>query len=244
MFRFERTDCDFPFYRGNPVTIDVAGWLIVVASVAVAFAALIMTQPMFTSGIGTFIPALIFVMIPLVTLAVVAGTQAPRALFRPLRGKDIAIILGFFVLNMIVTGAVGMLVNTLFETSANPAGDRAAAATGIEQVIFFGWTGVQLLGEEIFTILPFLAFLAFLDRMLSRRSAIVLAALGISVIFALVHLPTYQWNVPQALIGLVPVRLVLLTPFLITRNIWVSAAVHILNDWTIFSLAILGAAAT
>lgn len=107
----------------------------------------------------------------------------------------------------------------------------------------FGWTGVQALGEEICTILPFFALLAFFDRRLSRRSAIVLAALGISVIFALVHLPIYPWNLPQALIGLVPVRIVLLMPYLMTRNIWVFEAVPILNDWTIFSLAILGASA-
>ena len=107
----------------------------------------------------------------------------------------------------------------------------------------FGWTGVQALGEEICTILPFLAFLAFFDRRLSRRSAIVPAALGISVIFALVYLPTYPWNLPQALIGLVPVRIVLLMPYLMTRNIWVLAAVHILKDWTIFFLAILWASA-
>lgn len=107
----------------------------------------------------------------------------------------------------------------------------------------FGWTGVKVLGEEIFTILPFLALLVFLDRRLSRWSAIVLAALGISVIFALVHLPTYPWNLPQALIGLVPVRIVLLVPYLMTRNIWVFAPLHILKDWTIFSLAIFGASA-
>ncbi|MGI3169917.1 CPBP family intramembrane glutamic endopeptidase [Pseudooceanicola sp. C21-150M6] len=240
MFRFEQADSDLPFYRGAPVAIGATGWWIVLASVAIAFAALIITQPVFPTGIGTFIPALLFVTIPLFTLASVAGTSAPGALFRRLWRKDIAIILGFFVLNGVVTVLVGLLVTLLFETASNPAGDRVTGAIGLDQIYFFGWTAIQLLGEEIFTILPFLAFLAFLDRRMKRKPAVVIAALGTAVIFALVHLPTYQWHVPQAVIGLVPIRLVLLMPYLITRNIWTSTATHILNDWTIFGLAMIG----
>lgn len=242
MFRFERADSDLPFYRGVPVGIGPVAWLVVLASVAGAFAALITTQPIFRTGFGAFVPALLFVLIPLATLAIVAGTRAPLALFRPLRRVDAAIIVGFFVLNGIATILLGLLVTQLFETAANPAGDRAAAAGGLDRVLFFGWTAVQLLGEEILTILPFLAFLAFLDRLVPRKTAIAIAALGAAVIFALIHLPTYQWNVPQALIGLVPIRIILLMPYLITRNIWASAGTHILNDWAIFGLSMVGGA--
>ncbi|EAQ03491.1 possible CAAX amino terminal protease family protein [Pseudooceanicola batsensis HTCC2597] len=241
-FRFERADCDLPLYRGRPVHIGPAGWLLVLASVAVAFGALMKTQPMFPSGFGTFIPALLFVLIPLGTLAAVAGPRAPLSLFRPVRRRDGAIILGFFVLNAVATILLGLLVTHLFHTVANPAGDRVASAAGLDRILFFGWTAIQLLGEEIFTILPFLAFLAFLDRMMPRKAAIALAALGAAVIFALIHLPTYQWNLPQALIGLVPIRIILLMPYLITRNIWVSTGTHILNDWAIFGLSLLGGA--
>lgn len=243
MFWFERRDCDLPFYRGAPVGVSPLGWGLVLIAVAIAFYVLMRTQPIFGSGFGTFIPPLLFVLIPLGTLALVAGGSAPLALFRPLRGRDAGIIVGFFVLNAIATILLGLLVTNLFHTVANPAGDIAASVTGMDQVLFFGWTAIQLLGEEVFTILPFLAFLAFLDRFLQRKAAIALAALGAAVIFALIHLPTYQWNVPQALIGLVPIRIILLLPFLITRNIWASTGTHILNDWAIFSLSMVGAGA-
>ncbi len=243
MFRFERRDCDLPFYRGVPVSITLSGWLIVLASVAVSFAALITAQQRFQTGFATFIPALLFVLIPLAALAATAGPRAPRALFKALRRRDFAIILGFFVLNAIATILLGSLITGLFDAAANPASDRAASASAFDRVLFFGWTAIQLLGEEIFTILPFLAFLTFLDRRMPRKTAIVVAALGAAVIFALIHLPTYQWNVAQALIGLVPIRIVLLLPFLITRNILVSAGTHILNDWAIFGLSMLGGAA-
>ncbi len=72
---------------------------------------------------------------------------------------------------------------------------------------------------------------------MSRKPALCLAALVAAIVFAMIHLPTYQWNVAQALVGLIPVRLVLLMPFIITRNIWVSTSVHVLNDWTIFGMS-------
>lgn len=239
MFRFERADSDLPFYRGVPVSISATGWLILLASVGIAFLALITTQPIFPSGPGTFIPALLSLLIPLATLAVVAGRRAPCALFGPIRRRDAKIIVGFFLLNAVVTITVGLVITNLFQSAANPAGDRVASASALDRVLFFGWTAIQLIGEEVFTILPFLAFLTFLDRRMRRKTAMALAVLGAAVIFALIHLPTYQWNLPQALIGLIPIRILLLMPYLITRNIWASAGTHILNDWAIFGLSMV-----
>lgn len=234
-FRFERTDCDLPYYQGG---FGLAGALIVMCSAAVAFAVLLNTQVLFHSGLAGFIPPLLFVLIPLVAVAVIAGPSAPLALFRRLGLRDIRIILLFFVLNAIVTVVVGLVVTGLFHSVANPAGDMVASASRADKILFFGWTGVQILGEEIFTILIFLPVLALLHRVMSRKLALCIAALVASVIFGLVHLPTYQWNVPQA-VGLVPIRLVLLLPYIITRNIWASTGVHVLNDWTIFGMSAL-----
>jgi hypothetical protein len=238
-FFFERTDIDFPFYRGAPTRVGLVGWSVVLAAVAVAYLVLLATQQRFHVGIGGFIPPLLFVGIPLLALAVVAGSGAVRALFLPFRLSDAPIILGFLVLNWIVTVALGSLAVTLFNASPNPAGQMVADAAGLDKFLFFLWTAVQLVGEEIFTILPFLAFLTILDRRIGRKGAIALAALGASIIFALIHLPAYQWNVPHVLFAIVPIRLVLLMPYLVTRNLGVSAAVHILNDWSIFGLGVI-----
>lgn len=220
LFGFERADRDLPYYREPPYGFSPAAWLLVLASVAVAFLALMKTQPLFHSGLPGFIPPLLFVLIPLGALAAVGGARAPLALFRRLHGRDIAIILLFFFLNAIVTVGVGILITGLFHTASNPAGALVASASGADKVLFFGWTGVQLLGEEIFTILIFLGAMALLCRFTSRKVALCFAALVAAIVFALVHLPTYQWNVAQALVGLIPVRLILLMPYIITRNIW------------------------
>lgn len=239
----ERKDADFPYYDGEPAPISGSGWIVVVIGVAIGFFALGYGLSYFQTGIAGFIPGILFCGIPLAALAYASGGQW-TAIFRKLRPIDILIIVAFFVMNWIVTIAVGTLVVSLFETTTNPSGETIAQASAIEKFLFFPKTAIQLLGEEIFTILPFLAIFAWLVKGagISRGLAISLAALAVAVVFALVHLPTYDWNFGQALVGLVPIRIVLLLPFIITKNIWVSTAVHIANDWTIFGLPLLVAA--
>ncbi len=145
-FFFERKTCDLPYYRGAPHGISLIGWLIVFCAVALSFMVLMKTQMKFHAGFPGFIPPLLFVLIPLVTVAAVAGPKAPLALFRSLGLKDIGIILLFFVLNAVVTVVFGTLIVGLFHTAANPASDMVASASGLDQILFFGWSAVQLLG--------------------------------------------------------------------------------------------------
>ncbi|WAM56327.1 CPBP family intramembrane glutamic endopeptidase [Vreelandella venusta] len=237
MLFFERQDLDLPYYRKFPNGFSLTGWGIVLAAVAVSFVVLIVAQQLFHSGFGGFIPPLLFVLIPLIAVAAVGGAKAPFALFRPLGLRDIGLIVLFFLLNVIVTIVVGTLINSVFHTAANPAGDMLTTASGLDKVLFFGWSAVQLLGEEIFTVLIFLGSLALLHRAMPRKSALCLAVLVASIIFGLVHLPTYLGNMAQA-VALIPIRIVLLLPYLITRNIWASTGIHILNDWTTFGMVV------
>ncbi|WP_375105339.1 type II CAAX prenyl endopeptidase Rce1 family protein [Paenibacillus sp. RS8] len=43
----------------------------------------------------------------------------------------------------------------------------------------------------------------------------------------------------QAVIGIGIARIVLLYPYLKTKNIWTSFIVHVMNDWTPFGLAFI-----
>ncbi|ETA53815.1 CPBP family intramembrane glutamic endopeptidase [Ponticoccus alexandrii] len=237
---FERKQCDLPYYRPAPEGFSMVGWFIVLAAVAVSFVVLNIVQQRFHSRVAGFIPPLLFVLIPLFAVAVVAGTKAPSALFKPVGLRDIGLIVLFFVLNAIVTLILGAAMNSAFHTAANPATDMVATASQADQILFFLWSAVQLLGEEIFTILIFLGAMAGLNRVMPRKLALCLAVLIAAIVFGLIHLPTYQGNLIQAA-ALVPVRIVLLMPYLITRNIWTSTGTHILNDWSIFGLAAFGA---
>lgn len=146
-FFFERKTCDLPYYRPPPDGFGLMGWLIVICAVALSFLALTTTQMRLHAGFPGFIPPLLFVLIPLVAVAAVAGPKAPLSLFRSLGLKDIGIILLFFVLNAVVTVVLGTLIIGQFETAANPASDLVASASGLDRILFFGWSAVQLLGE-------------------------------------------------------------------------------------------------
>ena len=98
------------------------------------------------------------------------------------------------------------------------------------------------LGEELITIIPFLALLTFLTARcgLSRRVAIIGAWIGSAMLFGALHLSTYQWHLGQVLLIIGTARLVLTVPYLITKNIWSSTIAHITNDWLIFAVVLIG----
>ena len=99
----------------------------------------------------------------------------------------------------------------------------------------------QLFGEEFLAILPFLALLQYfyLNRKKSRKKSIVLALILSSIFFGLLHLPTYNWNILQCIFVIGFARLFLTIPYIMTRNLFVSFAVHFLYDMIPFLLAFL-----
>ncbi len=94
------------------------------------------------------------------------------------------------------------------------------------------------------TLLPFLALLQWLSSGfgLGRKRAIVGAWLISSVVFVLIHLPTYDWNLIQRGVVIASARMMLTLAWIKTRNIWVSTGAHLINDWLLFGMGLLGAA--
>ena len=97
------------------------------------------------------------------------------------------------------------------------------------------------MGEELVSILPFLAILYFLTQKLgfSRTAAVITAWIVTAVWFAAIHLPTYNYNIIQCLIAIGGARLVLTLAYMKTKNLWVSFGAHVINDWMTFGLAVL-----
>jgi len=240
--RFEYPGRDFPFYNGLPAGLSGAQWLFVLVMVAVGFLALSAPFPLFADVWGQFIPAMLFFAIPLAALAIVT----PRhwtAIFRKVGGRDILWMVVFAVINMAVSLSAAAVVTGIFGTTTNPAVSALATMTAAERILFYLRTIPQLFGEELLTVLPFLALMTlFSVRMgLSRKTSIVWASLVAALVFGLAHLPTYGWNIQQSVIVIGLARLVLLLPYIKTKNIWVSTGAHVLNDWTLFTVTILGA---
>ena len=242
--RFEYPGRDFPYYNGSPVRISGAQWLFVLAMVVVGFLALVVPFPVYAGDLGQFVPAILFFAMPLVGLIIVTPKHW-TAIFQKTGGRDVMWMVVFAVINLVVSLTAAFVVKGVFGTTTNPAVSALAGMTTTEQILFYLKTIPQLFGEEVLTVLPFLALMTLLCRRtrLSRKAAIILTSLVVAGAFGLLHLPTYGWNIQQTIIVIGLARLVLLLPYVKTKNIWVSTGAHILNDWTLFTLTLVGASA-
>lgn len=236
----ENFNDDFPYYNGKPVRFSGKQWLILMFGVLVGFLVLTTPLPLFASNIGQFIPAVLFVAIPLAVLAWVSP-QHWMKLFRKITGRDIKWMILFALLNIAVTIAIGLVVMRSVGTHSNPVFTEMAIQTPVERLLFFLKTLIQILGEEVLTILPFLAIVTFLITHLhcSRKVAILCAWILAAVLFGAVHLPTYDWNMIQTFVVIGSARLILLLPYIMTKNIWISTGAHVLNDWILFIIFLL-----
>ena len=231
---------DFPLYRQDPHTPSARGWALILLGVILGFAALSAPIDFFKTTSGGFVPALLFPLIPLAVLAMVAGTGW-RSLFRTPTRRDCLLMLAITGINILVSIAVAMAMQHLFQLNANPVNAMLAEASNTARILFYIKTAPQLFGEEVVSILPFLAILWFCHTKLSlsRKRALLTAWLCTALIFGAMHLPTYDWNFLQCFLVIGTARIVLLSGYIITKNIWVSTGAHIINDWLLFTVMVL-----
>lgn len=240
--RLEDPAGDFAFYNGQPVPLSGWQWLFVMAAVAAGFAVLVWPIVWPGGPLGALIPALLFPALPLAALARVAPRHW-RVLFGRVGWRELRLMLGFALLNIVVSLGVGFIVRALTEVASNAATAQLGSMDTAQLVAFFAKTLPQLLGEELVTLLPFLAILHLLANRFgaTRPRAIVGAWLASSLLFGLIHLPTYDWNWVQCIAIIGSARLVLTLPWILTKNIWVSTGAHVVNDWLLFGMTLLGA---
>lgn len=232
----ERADGrDFPFWDGNPFALRAWQWVVVVLACVLAINVLSWYPA--HDNLQSLVPRFLFTAIILAVFIVFTRGRWSR-IFQRTTGRDFLAMVLFAAANVIVSFVVGALVSVVFGATANTAANGIHGAP--EFIAFYVGTAVQLFGEELFTILPFLAVMALCHHLgLTRKQAILVAWLATAVWFGAAHLPTYGWNVAQALIVIGAARLVLTLAYIRTKNIAVSTGAHILNDWFLFTFAIV-----
>ncbi len=242
LWRLEDPVGDFPFYNGTPMAISGWQWLLVMVAVAAGFLMLGAPIPWPSGPLGALIPAVLFTVIPLLALAYVAPGHW-KVIFGKVGWRELRLMVGFALLNIVVSMGIGFAVNAFAEVSSNAAAAQLGGMDTAGRLTFFAKTLPQLLGEEVMTLLPFLALMALLHGWLGlrRKRAIVGAWLISSLIFGLVHLPTYDWNIVQCIVIIGSARMMLTLPWILTKNIWVSTGAHVINDWLLFGFGLLGA---
>lgn len=235
---------DFPFYNLLPAEVATWKWIAIIISCVVGFGVLSLTGSANQSI--ELIPRILFTAIPLVTFIVLAKPNW-KAIFKPLKWVDIPTIIVFWLLTLGASVAAGLFVSggDISHFQANSVTDDILAGGAWNVVWFYAGTFIQLFGEELVTILPFLAVLYWAHSKfgLSRKKAIVLAWIITAITFGAMHLPTYGWNIVQAVVLIGIARLALTLAFIRTKNIAVSFGAHLLNDWATFTLVLIAAAA-
>lgn len=224
---------DLPFYDGHPVEVGGLGWLFLLASVAFAFLALV-SIPLRSFPVD-LIPTLLFAGMPLLALRLVTG-QYWTALFRPIGLSSVGLMIVFAMISLAGSLGMGLLLQQFFALHDNPVSTTFASMSKLDVAALILPTVIQLIGEELLGILPFLAVLWFSVKHLglSRFSGIGVGLVVSGLVFGAAHLPTYDWHWAQALIGIGFTRVLLTLAYVVTRNLWVSAGAHILNDWAGF----------
>jgi len=235
---------DLPFYDGRPRRLSAWGWWGVLLACAAGFRALTNVPNLLPDWPGRVAAVAIFVLSPIAALRWAAGTDW-RAFLPPPRASDLALGLAFALASVTASLLVAYGVFLLGETRANPVLNGMLGTTGWALAGIVTLSGVQLLGEELITLLPLLAVLAWLyGRGVSRPRAILAAWLVSSALFAALHLPTYDWRVLQVFSVIGVARLMLTLPYLITKTPWASAVAHIVNDGLELGVALALASAS
>ncbi|MCQ0971976.1 CPBP family intramembrane metalloprotease [Paracoccus sp. TK19116] len=226
----------FPFSTDRHVHLNGRDWGLLVASLALGFGLLTALPQM--AFPASLIPPLLFMGIPLLSLRLVAG-QHWVALFGRVGLRQVALMVLFGALTLVVSLSVGLLLARVAPLSANPFADRMQDLSAGQLAMLLIPTIPQLIGEELLGILPFLATLWLcIGRFgLSQGWGVICGVMVSASVFGAAHLPTYDWNWAQALIGIGSARVVLTLAYVVTRSLWVSAGAHVLNDWTGFLAA-------
>nr|WP_295077575.1 CPBP family intramembrane glutamic endopeptidase [uncultured Roseateles sp.] len=240
--RLEDPGGDFPFYNGEPTAISWLQWLFVLGALAAGFLVLVLPIPWPGGALGALIPAILFPAFPVAALAKVAPKHW-TVIFGKVGGRELRLMFGFALLNIVVSMSVGVIVSALTAVTPNAAAQLLGSMDAAGRLAFFAKTVPQLFGEELITLLPFLALMQLLSVRFSvgRKGAIIGAWLISALLFGLIHLPTYDWNLVQCIAVIGSARLVLTLPWILTKNIWVSTGAHIVNDWLLFGVGLLGA---
>lgn len=158
-----------------------------------------------------------------------------KKIFLPIKAKDVLYIiigLGFSLIAIVISS---ILVQKLgIDGSKNPIFD---VLTEDNFKSFFLSTLIQFIAEEIIFIIPFL-FVINKVKIENNIVKTILAILVSSIIFGVMHLSTYDFNILQAVLIISIIRTGLSMSYVISKNLSVTYIIHIIYDWTLIFIYI------
>lgn len=228
-FKFENEAQDFPLYNDKP-HISIAKWAVMILSAILTFF-LIMIPSDFLSEIGNF-KRLLYLIIPLLGFGFAVNWKY-GLICKNFKKSDLKLIVLLFIAEFIFTILLAFVLNHMdIAAQANPIISELTSVS-----IWFIYP-LQLFGEELLKIIPFIVFLTvFYNITKNRKMSVIIATVLTLLIFALLHLPAYE-NLISVLLLQGLCSIFTMYAYLKTKNIFVSYAIHFLIDTTVFLIAL------
>lgn len=228
-------------------------WLIIILSNLFAYCCLVMpgihvptfltfdeNQPTFLAAAFQILVVTVFLVIQILGAQLATGKKWHQLFHLP-HAKEWILAIGFFVIAYIVSVITGIISQKMF---GSVSGNAAAGLTMHSPHAWLTFiylrfsSAIQIMGEEFLAVMPLLA-INQLAASLHLPRPIWWGNLGSALVFALLHLSTYDYNLGYVIFGLVFTRIVLNWSFIKTHNMWISFLVHFLFDTLAFLILLL-----
>ena len=215
--------------------VSVSRWLIILLAQVVATVVLLTVA-------NRIISVSVFTFLPLIAL-LLFGREMFKGSVRLPKFRHVLLGIGLGFAALLVSAGVGFLFQSIMNTTSNPITDVLTSGSLAQNLFTLFLNLIQLFGEELLTFVAFMLVLQVCSRfMKSGTASTVIAWIISAIVFALVHLSTYGYNVLQVLLIIGVARLVLSLGFIFTNNLIVSYISHIVDDNTIFIFTMVVAA--
>lgn len=223
-------ETDFPFYKEG---IPTHNWIFPISGCLSALLLIYRDLPI-SPVLKIAVRASLLVVLPFLGLHFVSS-HIYTSLYRKLRRSDFKLIVLTVLSAIVIQLFLHFLLTELFQYKfAENGGVNIISTLGTTDRIIYSFFlfGFQLMGEEMLRIVPFLFFLQFFTQNLGmrRKHSILFSWFISAAIFALLHLPTYNWNMIQVLV-LFTGSFVMNYAYVRTKNVWVVYLVHLLYDF-------------
>ncbi|MGM0291250.1 CPBP family glutamic-type intramembrane protease [Enterococcus sp. AZ029] len=151
---------------------------------------------------------------------------------------DLKIGIVFLVLQLIYVTVISRLIPNMSANETVNIYSKVPHTLKNFSLIAFTTIG-NLMLEEIFSIIIFIALFKLLRYKFSRETAIGTALVLSSIVFGLMHFQAYNWHLAQMILLIGGERLFLTGAYIRTKNIWTSFLMHYVFDMAIFLLVFL-----
>lgn len=220
----KRKNTEFPFFKDNPKLFRNK-WISLIIGSAVLF---LCSFSFGDDDLSTIIVISTSILIPLY-----AFKGHWQEIFKKPEKNDIWIIIFCLICDTVLTLTLSILLGDIGISGA----DNSWLNYNVIDLIF---VCIQLLWEELLRYIPFIAALYLSYKYTSKRDlSVTIGTITCLIIFGLMHTSTYG-NVIYALITIGFGSIFLAYSYIRTKNLFVTYILHLVIDFTIFILEIIG----